>query len=286
MQTTVIPRYFKENNQLRELDRDSVCGAEFRIDRDVTRYDIIATSHLLAFILKGEKIIHCDGEDISVKKGEFVFIPKGRYMFSDIRCEDAEFRRLVLFFEDSFIQEFLRELPHSETQAELTSPLFTQKISPQLEQTIFSLQPYLNENLSYGETLMKNKLYEILFNILEQESSNQFLTLLKSIVNSPKHDLREFMSLNYREPLSVTEFAQLSCRSSRQFTRDFREVFNDTPSNWIREQRLEYAHHLLQSSTQSVTEISYESGFRNYSNFIQLFRKKYAITPKQLKAHN
>lgn len=284
--TTVIPRYFRENNQLKDLSQDKVFGVEFRYNTDVTRYNLIATSHVLVFVLKGEKNIHHEDGDILVKSGSFVFIPKGSYILSDVTSIDDEFKRLVLFFEDIFLKEFFESLEHKKVIKKHKRDIVTFKISPLMSKALESLEPYLNNHLTYGESMMKAKLYEILLHVLENDSKGEFLSVLKHVLSSPKIDLRHYMEANFKRPLTVSEFAQLSCRSTRQFNRDFKELYGESPQKWIRNRRLELAYQLLNMSEQSISDICYDSGFRNYSNFIQLFRQKFNITPKKLRAEN
>lgn len=279
---TVIPRYFHQNKQLVNLNEDRAFGVEFRMNTDITRYNVIATSHMLVFILQGEKCIHRRDDEITVKSGSLLFIPKGSYIFSDVRSHDDCFQRLILFLEDSFISDFLESIPDGLDINQSGDEMVIMPMSDQLQRAIDSIQPYLNSELSYGDSLLKMKLHEILLNILESDPEKRILSALSRAISSPKSDLRLFMEKHFADPLTVTEFAQLSCRSSRQFSRDFSSVFKTTPREWILTKRLELAHSLIYSSDKSVTDICHESGFQNYSNFIQQFRKKYDITPKKL----
>lgn len=133
---------------------------------------------------------------------------------------------------------------------------------------------------------MKNKLYEVLLNILENDNKGEFISVLRKVLASSRIDLKCFMDANFTEPLSVAEFAKLSCRSERQFNRDFKLLFKESPALWIKNRRLEFAHQQLANTDQSISDICYECGFRNYSNFIQNFRRRYNITPKKLRADN
>lgn len=284
MTTAIIPRYFKENEQLKDLASQKAFGVEFRFDSDVKNYNIIATSHVLVFVLKGEKVMHRESEDLIIKAGEWVFIPKGCYVSSELKNKDNECRRLVLFFEDSFLKEFLNSINSYNDFKKNSDDFVTGPIFPLLKNTIDSLRAYINDDLIYKDSLMRNKLYEILFNILEQDSDHQFISILKKVLISPKIDLKNFMSENFTKPLSITEFAELSCRSVRQFNRDFNNLLNESPNRWIKNRRLEYAHQLLNNTNRSISDICYDCGFKNYSNFIQNFRQKYNITPKRLRA--
>lgn len=283
---TIIPRYFQENRQLKELGSQKAFGVEFRFNNDITNYNIIATSHVLVFVLKGEKRMHMDTGDLVVKSGEWVFIPKGCYVSSELKSYDDEFRRLVLFFEDSFLNEFLKTISFSDNVKKRNEIFATSAITPLLNQAIKSLRSYLDGELQLKESLMKNKLYEILLNVIESDSEKKILSLLRKVLASPKIDLKNFMDDNYNLPLSVAEFSKLACRSERQFNRDFKTLFNESPNSWIKNRRLEFSYQQLLNTNKSISDICYDSGFKNYSNFIQNFRRKYDITPKKLRAES
>lgn len=278
---TVVPRYFRENKQLINFEPHRAFGVEFRVNTDICRYALTATSHMVVFILKGEKIIHQEQGDIHLRSGSLVFIPKGTYLFSDIRAEDALFQRLILFLEESFIEEFLYSLNDTDCSTISDDSLCSLPISELLAHSINSIQPYLSKELNYGESLLEMKCRELLLTILESDSENRFLSALKKAVTTQK-DLHRVMTENFFRPLTVSEFAQLASRSSRQFSRDFKNLFGMTPRDWLTKKRLELAHSLIHTTDKSISEICYDSGFRNYSNFIQLFRKQYSITPKQM----
>lgn len=51
----------------------------------------------------------------------------------------------------------------------------------------------------------------------------------------------------------------------------------------LTEIRLGHASRLLIATTKSVSEIAYETGFNNISNFNRIFKKKKGCTPKEFK---
>lgn len=53
-----------------------------------------------------------------------------------------------------------------------------------------------------------------------------------------------------------------------------------TPSEFIRNIRLEYAAKLLRSTKFTVSEIMFKSGFSNKSYFYREFLKQYGVSPK------
>jgi pimeloyl-ACP methyl ester carboxylesterase/AraC-like DNA-binding protein len=94
-------------------------------------------------------------------------------------------------------------------------------------------------------------------------------------------DIKVIMSKNFLYNLKIEEFAKLCGRSLSSFKRDFKTVYNTTPSKWIKTKRLEYSKKLLLESDLNINQISYECGFVNSSHYIKSFKKQYNIPPNQ-----
>ncbi len=99
-------------------------------------------------------------------------------------------------------------------------------------------------------------------------------------------DLEAIMSENFLYNLKVEEFAQLCGRSLSSFKRDFKQVFNTTPSRWIKSMRLAHAKNLLIKTNLNINQICYESGFINSSHFIKSFKEKYNLPPLQFRSEH
>ncbi len=83
--------------------------------------------------------------------------------------------------------------------------------------------------------------------------------------------------------LSVADYARLSGRSAASFNRDFKRLFGTSPQRWLIDQRLARAHHQMLETRSSVTEIAMNIGYDSTSHFIAQFKRRYGVTPKQLR---
>jgi len=102
----------------------------------------------------------------------------------------------------------------------------------------------------------------------------------------PGIDLETVMSENYLYNLKVEEFAKLCGRSLSAFKREFKIIFDTTPSRWIKSKRLEQARILLIESDLNINQICYDCGFINSSHFIKSFKEKYRLPPHQFRSNN
>ena len=89
------------------------------------------------------------------------------------------------------------------------------------------------------------------------------------------------MEANFREDLTLEEFASYTGRSLAAFKRDFAKISPLTPEKWLLEKRLDFAHKLLTEEHKMVSDVYLEAGFRNRTHFSTAFRKRYGVTPAE-----
>ncbi|MCG8310730.1 MAG: AraC family transcriptional regulator, partial [Cytophagales bacterium] len=67
------------------------------------------------------------------------------------------------------------------------------------------------------------------------------------------------------------------------FHRIFKKNFGLTPYNYMLRLRMEMAVRLLTSTTKSVKEVAFETGYENEYYFYRQFKKHYNYSPGKLK---
>ncbi len=83
----------------------------------------------------------------------------------------------------------------------------------------------------------------------------------------------------YREPVKLETVAGLIGMNPSAFSRYFREKTSKTFSEFVAEMRIGYACKLLIEGKHTVSQICFESGFNNISNFNRSFKKFTSFTP-------
>lgn len=92
----------------------------------------------------------------------------------------------------------------------------------------------------------------------------------------------KFMDEHLVEELDI-EMLSVACNVSvNTLERHFKETLGVTPFAMLRKKRLIASMELLRNG-ESVTAAALKSGFSDYSNYIQLFRKQFGFTPLQYK---
>lgn len=85
------------------------------------------------------------------------------------------------------------------------------------------------------------------------------------------------------EGLSPNLICEKMAISRMQLYRKLKELTKQTPSEFIRNIKLEHAAHLLKTTRLTVQEVMFSSGFNNKSYFYREFAEKYRMSPKEFR---
>ncbi|MEV0390480.1 helix-turn-helix domain-containing protein [Nonomuraea sp. NPDC050643] len=92
-------------------------------------------------------------------------------------------------------------------------------------------------------------------------------------------ELLAWMSTRLPSRLTVDDLAARVLMSSRTFARRFREVTGTTPQAWLREQRLDCAEKMLETTDHSLEEIAQQVGFGTGAVLRRNFLKRHGSSP-------
>ncbi|MFK8910899.1 GlxA family transcriptional regulator [Streptomyces sp. YS-3] len=81
------------------------------------------------------------------------------------------------------------------------------------------------------------------------------------------------------EPIQLRDMAEQEAMSVRTFTRRFREETGMSPGQWLTQQRVERARHLLESSDLSVDRIARAAGFGTATSLRQHLQAALGVPP-------
>ena len=95
------------------------------------------------------------------------------------------------------------------------------------------------------------------------------------------YQAREYMLASLDQALTVDELAAQACLSPNHFLRTFKQIFQQTPHQYLTQQRLARAAYLLQTTALTVTEIGLQVGFDSLGSFSWRFRRSFGQSPAQ-----
>ena len=95
--------------------------------------------------------------------------------------------------------------------------------------------------------------------------------------------VKNYIAKNYMDEIRLNTLADIAGMSPSAFSRFFKLHTGRNLSDYIIEMRLGYASRMLVDTSKSVSEISFQSGFNNLSNFNRIFRKKKGCSPSEFR---
>ena len=86
------------------------------------------------------------------------------------------------------------------------------------------------------------------------------------------------------EPIGLDAMARAAGLSSFHFLRQFAAVLQVTPHQYLVRSRLRQAARLLTDEARAVTDVAYEVGFADLSNFVRSFHRAAGLSPRAFRA--
>lgn len=93
----------------------------------------------------------------------------------------------------------------------------------------------------------------------------------------------QFILKNYKNEIYIETIAEKLNMSIASFSRYFKHHTRKTFSNYVTEIRISHACRLLMDRNYNISEVCYQSGFENQSNFYRHFKKHTGVLPKEYK---
>ncbi len=91
--------------------------------------------------------------------------------------------------------------------------------------------------------------------------------------------IQTFVDENLDQPLTAEALCRIFLVNKQKLYRIFRVNFNTTVKEYVLARKLAKAKKLLKNTELSVTEISERTGFSDYNNFIQRFKRETGLSP-------
>jgi len=90
----------------------------------------------------------------------------------------------------------------------------------------------------------------------------------------------DYMLACYDSPIHLSDMAQVANLSTNHFLRGFKQLFHQTPHQFLTAYRLQQASKMLTTTERSVTDICLAVGFESLGSFSYLFRHHYGLSPE------
>ena len=112
-------------------------------------------------------------------------------------------------------------------------------------------------------------------------NANGFLMVAAPQDNDRLNKILNYVKENFKEPIPLPEISELVHMTEPSFCRYFKKITDKTFTQFLNEYRLVHASKLLSEREISITEVCYESGFNNYSHFVNQFKTFTGKSPSE-----
>ena len=115
-------------------------------------------------------------------------------------------------------------------------------------------------------------------------ASSSFVHAASSTESRRILKVKQFIDEHYTEPIRLMDLADMVGMSPSAFSRFFKLRTGRTLSDYLIDITLGNAARMLVDTSQNISEICYECGFNNLSNFNRIFKAKRGRTPREFRA--
>lgn len=272
--------FVKDNPQFRQFKVDEFLFTAYDCPLEEPTLAYWVDKNYFCFVVKGGAKWKTPKEEFIFQVGDAVFLKQGAHRV--LKIQEGEFCALLIFVPDEFISTVIKtdvDVNEKSLQDQTIESIIPISLDQSLLDYFNSVLNYFSQSSSPSKSLLKVKLRELVVNIATSGSNPALADCFSKIAYCTKIDLKAIMDENFVFNLKLADFAKLSGRSLATFHRDFAKIFNTSPGQWLKQKRLEYAKHLLETTDLSVNEITMEVGFENTSHFIKIFKECYDNSP-------
>ena len=282
--TYIVPNYFIENNYKNLTKIDSLLCLHSIKKTQNDFVDARNTMHSMNILIEGSKIIHTANENLTVSEKEICFLTQNNYYMSERMTKESRYKSLILYFDDTFILEFIKKYKlQLTTTGEQNSLQISYGSDKYFLDNIIQFEEYLEK--SFSTELLKLKVEEIFLQTLRLSPEN-FHSFLNTIINKTESRTLHILESNIDMIENIENMCRVSRLTPNQLRRYIKKHTGSTPKLWLDTKRVQKAVLLLTNSDKNISEIAVECGYSTVSWFISQFKKEYSITPKEFREKN
>ncbi|MBS1661659.1 MAG: helix-turn-helix transcriptional regulator [Bacteroidetes bacterium] len=277
MKCARVPSEIKQN---RLLKINGLSVVESCTHLDSIKGTMFLEDHMLIYVREGQNKMTHGKVSYVVNKNEMLLLKKNSLVQYD-KTGAPNYESTIFFLKDEFLQDFIRIANIKDVATKEAVKISTKPVNERMQKFFESIVPYFHEPDNVDEGLLKIKMLELLYDVAATDKNllQQLLQMKKPV----KSDLKEVVEENLTNPITIEQLAYLSGRSVASFKRDFNDIYNMPPSEWIRVRRLNKAKDMLESTDLPILDVCYMVGFENPSHFSRIFKEHFGYSPSSIR---
>lgn len=274
MKTITLP------DELNLENLQSVNIFDYCSSKEIAKQQIILNQHTFSFLMKGNKEVVFNNSTLSIDNSKFLIMKSGHCLMTEKLSSAQNYRSVLLFFSNDVLLKFIRKNELNRKESNVYKSVYSFKYDEFIERFVNSLLDISKLSKNIQKRMLEVKFEEIILYLTEKYGT-EFLYSFSEKSSDTSQKFIQTVETNWMSKLTLKELAFLCNMSVSTFKREFEKYYAESPIKWFQNKRLEYAHHLLNKEQKKSSEIYLEVGYENLSSFIQAYKSKYGITPKQ-----
>lgn len=240
------------------------------------------------YVSKGSLKVQVEGKEYHLEEGEAIFVNGGLIHVTTDMSEDGEYVGFM------FPEKILGFFAGSRMEQNYVLPYLNNYVLPALlirkgteeDEHILSRLTELKEvfgNVGGAafEYEVSVKLVDIWLQIIKNiEGSVRKVSVSYIRRQERMKKMMQFIIDHYMDAITLNEIAEVANVSVEECRRCFRDTIKETPVHFLLSYRVIMGMELLRNTDLAVTDIAFRVGFNDTSHFIQTFKKKTGMTPK------
>lgn len=238
------------------------CTPEYLVQRN--NYD----SFLLIYVKKGEGFLHVENKKYTFRREDVVLVD----CYKPHTYGTTEDSEILWFHFDGCTSKAYVEMIFGNS-----GPVCSVRDLISFEKDLNRLLLMISTGSSVNDALCSYYIVKILTDLTLCSSK----TLKEENTHSVTEDIISYIKDHIREHLTLEALSNRAGLSPFYFTRLFKKETGYTPHEYIILSKVNIAKFYLKSTTYSIKEICFSSGFISESSFCTTFRKVCGMTPSE-----
>jgi len=219
--------------------------------------DLVLLGSNLPHFWKSDESFH---DSRNQKKVNYIVVQFSNEFFKEAIAEYPEFRLIKQLLERS--ARGIRF--HKKMASKMKTQLFELANSTGFDRTLKLLR-FLQDLAKAGD-------YKLLAGELYQAENHHF-------TNDRLTKVMHYLNTCYLKNVELDKVAEVANLHPSSFCRFFKEKSGKSLSQFVNDMRISYACRLIIDGKMSVSQVCFESGFNNLSNFNRTFKRQTGFTP-------
>lgn len=279
MEVYTLPDYFQIENA------STFKVFDYKTTGECLKQMVALKQNTFSFLVEGHKEVFADNTSVAIKNSSFLLMKSGHCLMTEKLANSiTNYRSILFFFSETSVLKFIQKHKIVKPKNENKFSVYAFKYDEFLKTFVKGLV-----NISKLKPELQNALLELKFEALmlylKETRGVDFLFSLLTNNNSKQQHFVDIVESNKLNKLSLSELSFLANMSVSTFKREFKKQFNVPPIKWFQDKRLEHAAYLLQDKSKRPSDVFEDAGYESLSNFIQAFKTKFKITPKQYQSN-